>query len=174
MFSILIILVQARHLELIEIRRSESREVVGGQRSLTLRRLSGSLHISRRQRSRFFTTLGRLSQLSRHFSRSFCTMSAPYAKEQQIAIAAVLKASLVAGKVQNELIGTGGVQKSDKSPVTGKSEMLPLYINSTSWNNAKVGGRRRRAQQREGLKGTFQRELERCRGRGAPPIYSFL
>ncbi|ORY54361.1 hypothetical protein BCR35DRAFT_310342 [Leucosporidium creatinivorum] len=45
-------------------------------------------------------------------------MSAPYAKEQSIAIAAVLKASLVAGKVQNELIGTGGVKKADKSPVT--------------------------------------------------------
>lgn len=43
-----------------------------------------------------------------------------YAKEQQVAISAVLKASLLAQKVQNELIGSGGVQKKDKSPVTGE------------------------------------------------------
>ncbi|SGY20188.1 BQ5605_C017g08517 [Microbotryum silenes-dioicae] len=41
-----------------------------------------------------------------------------YAKEQKVAIAAVLKASLLAQKVQNELIGSGGVEKKDKSPVT--------------------------------------------------------
>ncbi|GAA6064145.1 hypothetical protein JCM10212_000218 [Sporobolomyces blumeae] len=40
------------------------------------------------------------------------------AKEQQVAISAVLKASLVARKVQDQLIGSGGVQKKDKSPVT--------------------------------------------------------
>lgn len=102
--------------------RSESREGVEVERSLSAelrRELSRSLHISSSS-ALFFTTLGRLAQLSRHFHRPFCTMSAPYAKEQQIAIAAVLKASLVAGKVQDELIGTGGVTKSDKSPVTGE------------------------------------------------------
>jgi 3'(2'), 5'-bisphosphate nucleotidase len=42
-----------------------------------------------------------------------------YSREQSVAISAVLKASLVAGKVQEQLIGSGGVQKKDKSPVTG-------------------------------------------------------
>ncbi|GAA5947308.1 hypothetical protein JCM10213_000577, partial [Rhodosporidiobolus nylandii] len=41
-----------------------------------------------------------------------------YAKEQAVAISAVLKASLLASKVQRELIGSGGVEKKDKSPVT--------------------------------------------------------
>ncbi|GAA5979438.1 hypothetical protein JCM11641_005032 [Rhodosporidiobolus odoratus] len=41
-----------------------------------------------------------------------------YAQEQQVAISAVLKASLLAQKVQQELVGSGGVQKKDKSPVT--------------------------------------------------------
>ncbi|GAA5915275.1 3'(2'),5'-bisphosphate nucleotidase [Sporobolomyces salmoneus] len=45
-------------------------------------------------------------------------MSQPYAQEQSVAISAVLKASLVARKVQDQLIGSGGVQKKDKSPVT--------------------------------------------------------
>ncbi|CEQ41345.1 SPOSA6832_03068 [Sporobolomyces salmonicolor] len=45
-------------------------------------------------------------------------MSNLYAQEQQVAISAVLKASLVAQKVQDQLIGSGGVQKKDKSPVT--------------------------------------------------------
>lgn len=48
-----------------------------------------------------------------------------YAREQSIAIAAVLKASLVAQKVQAELIGSGGVQKKDKSPVTGTFHPVP-------------------------------------------------
>ncbi|GAA6002630.1 3'(2'),5'-bisphosphate nucleotidase [Rhodotorula paludigena] len=43
---------------------------------------------------------------------------APYAAEQRIAISAVLKASLVAQTVQHQLVGSGGVQKKDKSPVT--------------------------------------------------------
>lgn len=42
-----------------------------------------------------------------------------YAREKQVAISAVLKASLLAQKVQFELIGSGGVTKKDKSPVTG-------------------------------------------------------
>lgn len=48
-------------------------------------------------------------------------MSAPYAHEQAIALSAVLKASLLAQKIQAELVGSGGVQKKDKSPVTGQS-----------------------------------------------------
>lgn len=48
------------------------------------------------------------------------TTQQPYAREQQIAIAAVLKASLLAQKIQQELVGSGGVQKKDKSPVTGQ------------------------------------------------------
>ncbi|GAA5850997.1 hypothetical protein JCM3766R1_007097 [Sporobolomyces carnicolor] len=44
--------------------------------------------------------------------------SRAFAKEQAVAISAVLKASLVATKVQDELVGSGGVQKKDKSPVT--------------------------------------------------------
>ncbi|BGP58159.1 hypothetical protein JCM8202_002542 [Rhodotorula sphaerocarpa] len=44
--------------------------------------------------------------------------SSAYAREQQVAISAVLKASLLAQKVQQELVGSGGVQKKDKSPVT--------------------------------------------------------
>lgn len=38
-----------------------------------------------------------------------------------MAISAVLKASLIAQKTQFELIGSGGVTKKDKSPVTGMS-----------------------------------------------------
>ncbi|GAA5854206.1 hypothetical protein JCM9279_006179 [Rhodotorula babjevae] len=45
-------------------------------------------------------------------------MSAPYASEQAIALSAVLKASLLAQKIQAELVGSGGVEKKDKSPVT--------------------------------------------------------
>ncbi|KAK4046133.1 3'(2'),5'-bisphosphate nucleotidase [Microbotryomycetes sp. JL201] len=41
-----------------------------------------------------------------------------YEREQQVAISAVLKASLLAKKVQDQLVGSGGVQKKDKSPVT--------------------------------------------------------
>ncbi|KAK4053584.1 3'(2'),5'-bisphosphate nucleotidase [Microbotryomycetes sp. JL221] len=41
-----------------------------------------------------------------------------YEREQRVAIAAVLKASLLAKKVQDQLVGSGGVQKKDKSPVT--------------------------------------------------------
>lgn len=46
--------------------------------------------------------------------------SSQFNKEVEIAISAVLKASLLAKKVQDQLIGSGGVQKKDKSPVTGK------------------------------------------------------
>lgn len=53
-------------------------------------------------------------------------MSAAYSQEKQVAISAVLKASLVARKVQDQLIGSGGVQKKDKSPVTGT--FLTLYL----------------------------------------------
>ncbi|GAA6055238.1 hypothetical protein JCM3770_001500 [Rhodotorula araucariae] len=45
-------------------------------------------------------------------------MAAPYAREQAIALSAVLKASLLAQKIQHELVGSGGVEKKDKSPVT--------------------------------------------------------
>lgn len=46
-------------------------------------------------------------------------MSFPsYTLELEMATAGVLKASLLAQKVQQELIGSGGVTKSDKSPVT--------------------------------------------------------
>jgi hypothetical protein len=48
-------------------------------------------------------------------------MPSAYAKEQSVAISAVLKASLLAQKVQQQLIGSGGVEKKDKSPVTGSS-----------------------------------------------------
>ncbi|KAK4702331.1 3'(2'), 5'-bisphosphate nucleotidase, partial [Phenoliferia sp. Uapishka_3] len=41
-----------------------------------------------------------------------------YVREKEVAISAVLKASLLAAKVQRELIGSGGVTKKDKSPVT--------------------------------------------------------
>ncbi|KWU44379.1 3(2),5-bisphosphate nucleotidase HAL2 [Rhodotorula sp. JG-1b] len=51
-------------------------------------------------------------------SSSSAAATTPYAREQQIAIAAVLKASLLAQKIQQELVGSGGVQKKDKSPVT--------------------------------------------------------
>ncbi|KAM0756610.1 3(2),5-bisphosphate nucleotidase HAL2 [Meredithblackwellia eburnea MCA 4105] len=44
--------------------------------------------------------------------------SKPYTREVQVATSAVLKASLLAQKVQHELIGSGGVTKKDKSPVT--------------------------------------------------------
>ena len=51
-------------------------------------------------------------------------MSPPsYTLELEMATAAVLKASLLAQKVQAELVGSGGVTKSDKSPVTGKSPL---------------------------------------------------
>ena len=59
-----------------------------------------------------------------------------YSQEKQVAISAVLKASLVARKVQDQLIGSGGVQKKDKSPVTGKL-VLSLSI-------CGVGARRER------------------------------
>ncbi|GAA5919149.1 hypothetical protein JCM6882_005500 [Rhodosporidiobolus microsporus] len=41
-----------------------------------------------------------------------------YEQERAVAISAVLKASLLAQKVQQQLIGSGGVEKKDKSPVT--------------------------------------------------------
>ncbi|GAA6021954.1 hypothetical protein JCM10207_002617 [Rhodosporidiobolus poonsookiae] len=44
--------------------------------------------------------------------------STPYAAERAVALSAVLKASLVAQKVQDQLVGSGGVEKKDKSPVT--------------------------------------------------------
>ncbi|BGP27536.1 3'(2'),5'-bisphosphate nucleotidase [Rhodotorula toruloides] len=44
--------------------------------------------------------------------------SSPYAKERQIALSAVLKASILAQKVQDQLVGSGGVEKRDRSPVT--------------------------------------------------------
>lgn len=47
-----------------------------------------------------------------------------FAAEKQVAISAVLKASLLAQKVQLELIGSGGVTKKDKSPVTGELSRL--------------------------------------------------
>lgn len=52
--------------------------------------------------------------------------SRAFAKEQAVAISAVLKASLVATKVQDELVGSGGVQKKDKSPVTSCVTTTPL------------------------------------------------
>jgi 3'(2'), 5'-bisphosphate nucleotidase len=48
-------------------------------------------------------------------------MTTPYSREKEVAISAVLKASFLARKVQHELIGSGGVTKKDKSPVTGSS-----------------------------------------------------
>lgn len=64
--------------------------------------------------------------LSRTNTMSSSSASQPYAREQQIAIAAVLKASLLAQKIQQELVGSGGVQKKDKSPVTGQFSLLSL------------------------------------------------
>lgn len=49
--------------------------------------------------------------------------TAPYALEKSVAISGVLKASLIAQKVQKELIGSGGVTKADKSPVTGSPSL---------------------------------------------------
>lgn len=46
--------------------------------------------------------------------------SLSFSTEKRVAISAVLKASLLAQKVQQELIIAGGVTKKDKSPVTGK------------------------------------------------------
>lgn len=72
----------------------------------------------------------RLSLIARHVSpyRPVTTMSSPlansrFSKEVSVAISAVLKASLLAKKVQDELVGSGGVQKKDKSPVTGESDL---------------------------------------------------
>ena len=56
-------------------------------------------------------------------SSSSSSSTSPYAREQKIAIAAVLKASLLAQKIQQELVGSGGLQKKDKSPVTGQSQV---------------------------------------------------
>ena len=68
-------------------------------------------------------------------SSSASTTQQPYAREQEIAIAAVLKASLLAQKIQQELVGSGGVQKKDKSPVTGQSLLssLPGFSAGGSW-----------------------------------------
>lgn len=53
-----------------------------------------------------------------------------YAREKAVAISAVLKASLLAQKVQQQLIGSGGVTKKDKSPVTGTG--TPFFLSSLS------------------------------------------
>ena len=60
-------------------------------------------------------------------------MSAPYASEQAIALSAVLKASLLAQKIQAELVGSGGVEKKDKSPVTGASRFVSLELGTGRW-----------------------------------------
>jgi len=71
--------------------------------------------------------LSRIQQRTLQLSRQLSTISrsnssgmSSYSQEQSVAISAVLKASLVARKVQDQLIGSGGVQKKDKSPVTGE------------------------------------------------------
>lgn len=48
-----------------------------------------------------------------------------YAKEKQVAIAAVLKACFVARSVQHRLINEETATKSDKSPVTGELCLHP-------------------------------------------------
>ncbi|GAA5889127.1 hypothetical protein JCM16303_000108 [Sporobolomyces ruberrimus] len=58
-----------------------------------------------------------------------------YSREQSVAISAVLKASLVAGKVQEQLIGSGGVQKKDKSPVTVGDYTSQALISSLLFNH---------------------------------------
>lgn len=75
------------------------------------------------------------SLFARTNTMSSSSASQPYAREQQIAIAAVLKASLLAQKIQQELVGSGGVQKKDKSPVTGQSLLssLPGFSAGGSW-----------------------------------------
>lgn len=52
--------------------------------------------------------------------RRMSSAAMPYAREQAVALSAVLKASILAQKVHFELIGSGGVTKKDKSPVTGE------------------------------------------------------
>lgn len=92
---------------------------------------SSELRASRQARARsrsspiithhlFNITARRLSLLARHLTTATTKMSSAYAKEQAVAISAVLKASLLARKVQDQLVGSGGVQKKDKSPVTGE------------------------------------------------------
>ncbi|GAA5994092.1 hypothetical protein JCM5350_006413 [Sporobolomyces pararoseus] len=62
-------------------------------------------------------------------------MSNQYSQEQAVAISAVLKASLVARKVQDQLIGSGGVQKKDKSPVTVGDYTSQALISSLLFNH---------------------------------------
>lgn len=57
-----------------------------------------------------------------------------YALERQVALSAVLKASLVARKVQDQLVGSGGVEKRDKSPVTGESLRCRSCGKRLGWN----------------------------------------
>lgn len=56
----------------------------------------------------------------------FTKMTGSYDKERDVAISAVLKASLIAQKVQRTLVQSSGLAKSDKSPVTGKHFALSL------------------------------------------------
>jgi hypothetical protein len=98
--------------------------------------------------------LRRLSLLSRHLHISMSS----YAKEQQVAISAVLKASLLAQKVQNELIGSGGVQKKDKSPVTGQSRS-PGFVEDG-------GGARTRSENTKGGLSSTQLGLRDLTGEG--------
>lgn len=51
-----------------------------------------------------------------------------YELERAVALAAVCKAAKVAEQVQRELVGTAGVQKKDKSPVTGASFLLLFAV----------------------------------------------
>jgi len=108
-----------------------------GSRSLSLVRRHHLLVLPHFRTS--FTTsrraLHRLRLLVSSLSRPLTTtrttasaMSAPYASEQAIALSAVLKASLLAQKIQAELVGSGGVEKKDKSPVTGASRFLSLEL----------------------------------------------
>lgn len=48
-------------------------------------------------------------------------MTAPYAIEKQVAVAAVRRACLLTNSVFNKLVKTETLTKDDKSPVTGKS-----------------------------------------------------
>ncbi|GAA5959371.1 hypothetical protein JCM3765_006582 [Sporobolomyces pararoseus] len=85
--------------------------------------------------------LSRIQQRTLQLSHQFSTttrllkMSNQYSQEQAVAISAVLKASLVARKVQDQLIGSGGVQKKDKSPVTVGDYTSQALISSLLFNH---------------------------------------
>lgn len=93
--------------------------------SIALPRLSGSVRASP---SFQLARLRGALPLFNFQSRPIALAAMAYEKEQQVAIAAVLKACDVAQATFQKLVNDETVTKKDKSPVTGECESLTLHV----------------------------------------------